>query len=236
MRDIMVEPIETWFHPSFVSYYLTRHVTDQAPNDANVIKNIITICVQKAGCSGGTERNSVSPFIRDRSSCSPRNRTYIKLNKCSYVRRYYLNFEFGMLWATPNQNRFSPSWPVWRLGNNALLTNTKRHAFAHIFFHTYKKKIAARYGSDTSAYWSHNELRESCHGQVSILATSHEVPTTHRLAPNFSYSKQYMITTNIQKARWNGDSNVREPAKLDFRGQLSRSLLYQNGRKYRQNS
>ena len=120
---------ETRFHPSFVSFYLAHHETDHAPNVAYVIQNKITVCVQKAGCNGGTERNSVSPFIPDRSSCSPRNRTYIKLSECSYVRRYYLNLEFSMLWATPNQNRFSlHSWPVWRLGNNALLTNTKRHS------------------------------------------------------------------------------------------------------------
>ena len=34
----MVKPSETWLHPSFVSYYLTRLETDHAPNVAYVIQ------------------------------------------------------------------------------------------------------------------------------------------------------------------------------------------------------
>ena len=61
MRDIMVEPNETWFHASFESYYHVRYETDQAPNDANVIKNIISISVPNARCNGVFTKNTLMP-------------------------------------------------------------------------------------------------------------------------------------------------------------------------------
>ena len=61
MRDIMVEPIETWFHASFESYYHARYNTDQATKDANVIENIIAICVPNARCDGGATTDTLRP-------------------------------------------------------------------------------------------------------------------------------------------------------------------------------
>ena len=59
MRDIMVEPNETWFHASFESYYHVRYETDQAPNDANVTKNSISICVPNARCNGSVTSDTL---------------------------------------------------------------------------------------------------------------------------------------------------------------------------------
>ena len=58
MRDIMVEPVVTWFHPSSVSNYHARYETDQA-NDVNVMENIIAICVTNARCNGGVTMDTL---------------------------------------------------------------------------------------------------------------------------------------------------------------------------------